>query len=99
MVKLKIVNTDNYVYDLKNSEDKTYQIDLGFWDIKKKPQVGDYIYMHSELLNPRYAGYSTSYTFGNLENQYGKKDVSFGDIDVITVVIDNKEIYLKRLYG
>lgn len=99
MVKLKIVNIDNYVYDLKNSEDKTYQINLEFLDMEKKPQAGDYIYMHNELLNPRYAGYSISYTFGNLENPYGKKDVHLGDIDVITVIIDEKEIFLKRLYG
>jgi len=33
---------------------------------------GDYIHISAELLNPRYAGYSTSYTFGNLNNKYGK---------------------------
>lgn len=55
--------------------------------------------MSSELLNPRYEGFSTNYVFGTLEDTYGKKDIDLTDIDIIKVVINNLEIYLKRLYG
>lgn len=55
--------------------------------------------MSEELLYENYEGYSTSYTFGNMDSKYGKKNVSENDIDVIKIVVDKKEIYLKRLYG
>lgn len=99
MIKLKIINIDGYIYNLKDTKENNYTLNLEFFDIDKKPQIGDYIYMSSELLNPRYEGFSTNYTFGTLEDRYGKKDIDLTDIDIIKVVINNLEIYLKRLYG
>ena len=55
--------------------------------------------MSEELLKKNYEGYNTNYTFGGLDSIYGKKDIELTDIDVIKLVIDKKEIYLKRLYG
>ena len=55
--------------------------------------------MNYELLNPNYEGYSPNYTFGNLDNKYGRANLPLDDIDVIRVVQEDKEIYLKRLYG
>ncbi len=99
MIKLKIVNIENYKYNLENEDKHNYVISLEFFDIEEKPKVGDYIYINKELLNSKYEGYSTSYTFGSLENKYGKEDISINDIDVIKVVLEKMEIYLKRLYG
>ena len=99
MVKLKIINIDGDIYNLKDTKENNYTLNLEFFDIDKKPQIGDYIYMSSELLNPRYEGFSTNYVFGTLEDTYGKKDIDLIDIDIIKVVINNLEIYLKRLYG
>jgi hypothetical protein len=65
----------------------------------EQPKVEDVIYINKELLNPKYDGYSTSYTFGNLNSEYGKKDIAMDDIDVIKYVCNDKEIFLKRLYG
>ena len=76
-----------------------YELNLEFNDIEEQPQIGDYIYISAELLNPKYAGYSTSYTFGKLENKYGKENIEIDDIDVIKVKTKKLEIYLKRLYG
>ena len=99
MIKMEIVKKDNYIYELKDEKENKYTLNLDFFDIEESPKVGDYIYISAELLNPKYAGYSTSYTFGKLENKYGKENISMNDIDVIKVVTNNLEIYQKRLYG
>ncbi len=99
MIKLKIVNKDSYKYDLKDEDKHNYNLNLEFFDIEEKLKIGDYIYMNKELLNPKYDGYSTNYTFGSLESKYGKENILITDIDVIKVVVDKMEIYLKRLYG
>lgn len=99
MKKLKIVKKNNFVYELEDDKKMVYSINLQFMDIEEEPENGDYICISNKLLNPRYDGYSTSYTFGNLENKYGKNNISLTDIDVIKVLLKDKEVYLKRLYG
>ena len=99
MTKLKIVDKKKYEYNLEDENNNKYNLVLDFLDIKDKPKIGDYIYINEKLLNPRYDGYSTRYVFGNLENKYGKENICIDDIDVIKVVMDDLEIYLKRLYG
>lgn len=99
MTKLKIVDKKNYEYKLEDENNNKYKLVLDFLDVKDKPKIGDYIYINEELLNSTYDGYSTRYVFGNLESKYGKENISIDDIDVIKVIIDNLEIYLKRLYG
>jgi len=46
-----------------------------------------------------YAGYSTLYAFGNLENPCGRNTTNMNNIDIIKLIMKNKEIILKRLYG
>lgn len=99
MIELEIVTVNNYEYNLKDEEQHKYVMNLEFFDIEDKLEIGDHIYINRELLDPKYVGYSTNYTFGSLENGYGKENISISDIDVIRVVIKDKEIYLKRLYG
>lgn len=99
MVKLKIMNIDKYTYNLKDAKENNYTLNLEFFDVEENPKIGDYIYISAELLNPKYEGFSTSYAFGSLENKYGKDNINLTDIDVIKVVTNNLEIYLKRLYG
>ena len=99
MVELEIINKINFKYNLKDENEKKYELNLEFFDIEEIPKIGDKIYISAELLNPKYAGYSTSYTFGNLKSKYGKKDVKLTDIDVMKIVTNKMEIYLKRLYG
>lgn len=99
MVKLRIVNKNNYEYELKDEEQKTYNINIEFLGVEIEPKIGDYIYISAELLNTRYSGYSNNYVFGELGNKYGKENINLTDIDVIKVVTTEKEIYLKRLYG
>jgi len=99
MIKLKITNKDNYIYNLKDEKENDYILNLEFFNINENIKDGDYIHISAELLNPRYAGYSTSYTFGNLNNKYGKDNFESIDIDVIKIEKNEKEIYLKRIYG
>lgn len=99
MIKLQIVNVKDYEYNLKDENGNNYIINLEFFDIDEEPKLGDYIFLNKKLLDSTYEGYSTSYTFGNLENKYGRKNVSIDDIDVIKLIINNSEIYLKRLFG
>ena len=99
MIKLKIMNKSKYIYNLKDENDNNYEFNMDFLDMEEKPEIGDYLYMSDELLNPKYDGYSTSYTFGNLENIYGKENIKIDDVDVIKIKTYKSEIYLKRLYG
>lgn len=98
MIKMKIVKKENSLYSLKTENGKEYQLSLEILDFDE-PNENDYLCMHAELLNPRYEGYSTFYTFGNLENKYGKENISLNDIDVIKIIKDSNEMFLKRLYG
>lgn len=99
MIKLKIVEKNGYTYKLKDEKEKEYNMILEFLDIDKIPQEGDYIFIAEMLLNPSYNGYSTRYTFGNLNSIYGKNKIFLDNIDIIMIMIEDKEIYLKRLYG
>jgi len=99
MIKLQIVNKNDYMYELEGFDKQQYCMNLEFLDMEENLKEGDYIFFSEELLDSKYEGYSTTYTFGNLENKYGKINISIDDSDVIKIVIDEKEIYLKRLYG
>ena len=99
MIKLKIVNIDGYQYYLEDEDKRNYIFNLEFLDVEDGIKVGNFINISAELLNPRYAGYSTNYTFGSLESKYGEYKIKLNDIDVIKIETEDKEIYLKRLYG
>lgn len=99
MVKLEIKGKENSLYVLENNNHQNYNMLLKFWDIEESPNVGDIIYINELLLDTNYEGYSNFYTFGGLHNQYGKKDISLDDEDVIMLIMEKKKIYLKRLYG
>jgi hypothetical protein len=99
MIKLRIASNTGYLYELEDESNKKYSLNLEFFDLEEPLKVGNQIIMNYELLNPNYEGYSSNYTFGNLDNKYGRANLSLDDIDVIRVVQEDKEIYLKRLYG
>lgn len=98
-LEFKNVNIDKGLYILKDKYNNTYELVLRFLDIEKMPKIGDNICINDRLLNGNYEGYSLFYTFGSLDNKYGKENIALDDVDVITLVLDKKEIYLKRLYG
>lgn len=98
MVKLQILRNENHKYILQDKNGKKYIVYFNFYDVDK-PESGDYIYIHEELLNPKHEYYSTHYIFGDLKNKYGRNMENIEDIDIIKLKKYNLEIYLKRLYG
>ena len=44
MVKLKIININDYEYSLKDEEEHNYIINMEFFDVDENPRIGDYIY-------------------------------------------------------
>lgn len=99
MIRLEVVDKKDYIYKFKDNKDNIYTLNLEILDLEKEIKVGDYVSFSAELLNPRYVGYSTNYTFGSLENKYGRDKIKLNDIDIIKIETEDKEIYLKRLYG
>ena len=92
MVKLEIINKKEGLYYLKDSKNNNYEFSMEFYDIDESPKIGDYLELSAELLNPRYAGY-------NLKNPCGRNTTNMNNIDIIKLIMKNKEIILKRLYG
>jgi hypothetical protein len=99
MKELEIIDINNFDYTLKDENDKEYIFNLEFLDIDESLNVGDKIEFSKDLINPNFDGYSLSYTFGNMDNKYGRLNAKLGDYDVIVLEKDGKEILLKRLYG
>ena len=99
MIRLRIASNTGYLYELEDENNKKYLLNLEFFDLEEPLKVGNQIFINPELLNTNYEGYSTNYTFGNLDNKYGRASLPLDDIDVIKVIQEDKEIYLKRLYG
>ena len=99
MKRLVIKNIDNTIYKLMDNKGFEYILNLEFIGLDKKLNINDSIEISMELLNHRSNSYSSFYTFGNLDDITGRKDISLNDNDIIKLVIDNQEIYMKRLYG
>lgn len=96
MNKLIIENIDGYNYILKDTNNKSYNINIDFYDIDVLPKVGDIIYINNKLLNKIN---NNVVSFGKLDGIYGRKITDENDEDVIGLSIQDKIIYLKRYYG
>lgn len=96
MIKLIIESIDGYNYILKDSNNKSYNINIEFYDIDVLPKEGDIIYINNKLLNKIN---NNVVSFGKLDGIYGRKITDENDEDVIGISIHDKVIYLKRYYG
>ncbi len=96
MIKLIIENIDGYNYILKDSNNKSYNINIEFYDVDVLPKVGDIIYINNKLLNKIN---NNVVSFGKLDGIYGRTITDENDEDVIGLSIQDKIIYLKRYYG
>ncbi len=99
MIKLVIKGIDNTIYKLIDDRGFEYQLNLEFIGLDRKLKINDIIEISMELLNPKSNSYSAFYTFGLLDDITGRNNVSMNDLDVIKLIINDEEIYLKRLYG
>ena len=99
MIKLVIKGIDNTIYKLIDDKGFEYQLNLEFIGLDRKLKINDIIEISMELLNPKSSSYNAFYTFGLLDDITGRNNISMNDLDVIKLIINDEEIYLKRLYG
>ena len=99
MKKLIIKSIDNNIYKLIDNKGLEYELNIEFIGLSYELKESDMVEISMELLNPYSNYYSSFYTFGKLNDICGRDNIKLNDIDVIKLIIDNKEIYLKRLYG
>ncbi len=99
MIKLVIKNIDNTIYKLIDDRGLEYRLNLEFIGLDRELKINDIIEISMELLNSKSSSYSSFYTFGLLDDITGRDNVSMNDLDAIKLIINDEEIYLKRLYG
>ena len=88
MIKTEIISINNYDYILSDGNNN-YNLNLEFYNLDNKLNIGDIIYIPSKLLVK-----NGVYTYGKI------KDKKYKNIDeYIKIISNNKEIYLQRYYG
>ena len=95
MKKLMIVKKDKYEYELKDTDNGEYQLNMEFYNVGKDPEVGDFLFMSEKLLQENNAVLS----FDTFESEYGRKIENALDDDIVVLMIKDEKIYLKRVYG
>ena len=89
MKKLIIKNKDEYSnYILKDNENNVYEANINFIDIEL-PTVGTYVYMPEEVLKEK-----ISLNYGLIEDT-----TNIDEDELITIIQNDKKIYLQRFYG
>ena len=99
MMRLKIESNNDNNYMLKDDNGNSYKINFEFFDIEEEPKENDYINISAELLNPNYKEFSSYLSFGGMKNISGRSEDKLTDTEIIKIEMEDKEIYLKRLYG
>ena len=98
MKKLEIKEIKGTNYTLRE-KDKIYNINLEFYDIEEQLKSKDYIYISEKLLDRNYIEYDTYYRFGKLDSEYGREIREDKEEEIIILTIEDKNIYLKRIFG
>lgn len=88
MIKTEILNINNYDYILSDGNNN-YNLNLEFYDLDNKLNIGDIIYIPSKLLIN-----NGVYSYGKIN---GKENNNTNEN--IKIITNNKEIYLQRYYG
>lgn len=96
MIRLKIKEINNSLYVLEDINNNVYELTIYFYDIDNKAQVNDYLYMQEKLLSK--INHSII-SLGVLDSIYGKVIEEITDEDLVILITNNKNIYLKRYYG
>jgi len=88
MIKTEIININNYDYILSDGN-SNYHLNLEFYDLDNKLNIGNIIYIPKKLLKN-----NSVYTYGKIKDE----KVTNTD-EYIKIISNNKEIYLQRYYG
>lgn len=95
MIRLIIYKIDGNDYFLKDDNNKTYHLKLKFYRFMELPKINDSLFIHESLLHDE----NLLLRLGPINGKYGRKIKSSSDADLIVLVNDKEEIYLKRYYG
>lgn len=88
MIKTEIISINNYDYILSDGN-SNYHLNLEFYDLDNKLNIGNIIYIPKKLLKN-----NSVYTYGKI-NKNKKENTD----EYIKIISNNKEIYLQRYYG
>lgn len=88
IIIIEIISINNYDYTLTDGNNN-YNLNLEFYDLDTKLNIGDIIYIPRKLL------------INNGVYAYGKiiKSEKQNIEEYIKIIYNNKEIYLQRYYG
>ena len=88
MIKTNIININGYNYTLSYGNNN-YNLNLEFYDLDDKLNIGDIIYIPDKLLIN-----NGVYTYGKI-NEEKKENID----EYIKIISNDKEIYMQRYYG
>ena len=88
MIKTEIISINNYDYILSDGNNN-YNLNLEFYDLDNKLNIGNIIYIPKKLLKN-----NSVYTYGKI-NENKKENTD----EYIKIISNNKEIFLQRYYG
>ena len=92
MLKLKVINIDEYNnYTLENNS-KLYSVNINFTG-DKSPEIGDYIYLPKQIVEE-----VNLYTYGPLNSNL-KRYNDDNEKELMKVITKKEEYYLQRYYG
>ena len=93
MIKLRIINIDNYNnYILEDNNKKIINLIIEFLG-DKIPAVNDTIYINDKILKEK-----NLYTYGPLNSKYSK-NIDITEEELIKIITAKEEYYLQRYYG
>lgn len=102
-ILLKIKEIKEYNEYILHDEltNKDYRLILEFYGIDS-PQVGDFLLLHKNLLDPQNQWYSQPYAFEILtddDSSLKEESSKIKDIDLAALSTKDKKYVLKRIYG
>lgn len=91
MIKLKVINIEEYSYILETNN-QTYNLNIEFLG-DKIPKTNDIIYIDEKIIKEK-----NIYTYGPLNSKYSR-NIDVSEEELIKVVAPKDEYYLQRYYG
>lgn len=95
MIKLVIDSINGYIYGFKDKNNKVYQYNIQFYDLDVIPEIGDAIFVNEGFLELE----NTMLSYGAMDGEYGRDITRATDDDLLVLLVNGENIYLKRFYG
>lgn len=93
MIRVKIIDKTPYGYLLMDNDNKKYDVNIKFYDLKNDLKSGDSMYLSERILTEK-----MNYYFGPMGSKYSKK-TNLREEEFIKIVTDQEEFYVQRYYG